>query len=222
MYGKGININILCADTMKKLKENGLIHILNNVYCCIESYVDIPAGKTVELDLGCGKGGFSLALAERYPESLILSADIMIGRMRKLDSRIRRRGFANISLFRVEARHFVALVLPDASIDRLHILCPDPWPKHRHRHNRLLCSDFVFHICRVLKNSGAFHFSTDDVKYFKSTVNLIECSGLLVRDDDALSEISDLKTDFEKRWNAIGREVHHACWRKKMLLHETR
>ena len=52
---------------------------------------ELAAGREiVELDMGCGKGSFTTELAKRYPDRLILAADVMIGRLRKLVSRCRR------------------------------------------------------------------------------------------------------------------------------------
>lgn len=219
MFGKTINININFYDTMENLKENTLISFLTNLYCSDAVTEKCTPGKTIELDLGCGKGTFSLALAGKYPERLVLAADIMIGRLRKLDSRIAALGLSNMALFRVEARHFVSCFLGDCSIDRLHILCPDPWPKDRHKGHRLLCSEFIGQLYRVLKHDGVFHFSTDDNSYFETVAGLVEHTGIFLRDDGAISDVSDVKTDFEQRWNSIGKEVNHIAWRKLEMKH---
>ena len=80
------------------------------------------------------------ALAARYPERRILAADVMLGRLRKVVKRLERSGSANWEVLRVEARMLIGRMLPDASLDRIHLLCPDPWPKGRHRGHRLLAA----------------------------------------------------------------------------------
>ena len=112
---------------------------------------ELAAAAVVELDLGCGVGSYTAELAKRYPERKILAADVMVGRLRKLVKRCRRMGIGNMTILRTEARHLVAFMLPDESVDRLHLLCPDPWPKGRHSGHRLLTSDFVSQLHRVLK-----------------------------------------------------------------------
>lgn len=193
-------------------KNNGIL-ILSNDY----RLMNINDEGIIELDLGCGKGSFSCALAERFPDRTIIASDIMLGRLRRLRNKKERNRLDNMILLRVESRHLVALMLPDASIHRLHVLCPDPWPKERHSHKRLLCSDFVFQIHRVLAPSGIFHFATDNLEYFSETIAIIDSSGLFQKDDSAISDIQDIKTDFEKNWIAKGREVPHAAWRKKPI-----
>jgi len=180
--------------------------------------LELPKGR-VELDLGCGKGSFTSALAELYPESHILAADIMIGRLRKLAKRSKRMELNNIEFLRVEAGVLVNCFLPPSSIDRLHILCPDPWPKKKHKGHRLLSSEFISRVTVVLKKGGVFHFSTDDKTYFASATSVVERSGLFEKCDPALiNDVKDIKTDFERLWEAEGKIVQHAAWKVKCLL----
>ena len=200
---------------MESKIEDKFIRILTNEYVCLELPEFFEAGKVVELDMGCGKGGFTVQLAKRYPERLVLAADIMIGRLRKLHKNKERNEIANMNLLRVEAGSLIGCMLPDESIDRLHILCPDPWPKGKHRANRLLCSNFMGQIRRVLKPGGCFHFSTDDIPYNDIVRRVVADSGLFEEDNSRLEDIADIKTDFERRWNEQDKSVHHILWVKK-------
>ena len=171
----------------------------------------------VELDLGCGKGTFTSAVAERYPERNVLAADIMIGRLRKLAKRSMRMELENMRILRVEAGMLINCFLPPSSISRLHILCPDPWPKAKHKGHRLMSSEFISRLAVVLKKNGVFHFSTDDKTYFQSATSVVERSKLFGECDLTLIEdVLDIKTDFEKLWEASGKSVAHAAWRVKM------
>jgi tRNA (guanine-N7-)-methyltransferase len=60
--------------------------------------------------------------------------------------------------------------LPDASIDRLFIMFPDPWHKARHNKRRLVQPAFVAELARVLKPGAAFRFATDWADYAEWTV----------------------------------------------------
>jgi tRNA (guanine-N7-)-methyltransferase len=195
--------------------ENQDINILTDKYCLIQDVLPPKLPELKELDLGCGKGSFSTQLALLYPERYIMAADIMIGRLRKLAKRNGREGVDNFSVLRVEARHLLGYMIPDNFLDRLHILCPDPWPKDRHAHNRLLCSDFIKHIYRVLKPNGIFHFATDDIPYYEQVTGLFEKIDLFSIDNDRIEDIKDIKSDFEKRWNEQGKEVKHIAFIKK-------
>ena len=142
-------------------KEDAKIRILTGAY---ERLV-LPQDKICELDICCGTGSFSVALAANYPERHILCADVMLGRLRKVVRRCNHNNVENLNVLRVEARHLIGIMLPDDSLDRIHLLCPDPWPKNRHRGHRLLCCDFTTQLHRVLKKGTVFHFSSDDENY---------------------------------------------------------
>ncbi len=186
-----------------------MIDILSNQYCRL----DIPADRPVELDLGCGKGGFLLQLAQRYPERQILGADVMMGRLRKVESKCRREGCDNVRLLRVSAWPLVAALLPGRCLDRVHILCPDPWPKARHRGNRLLGSEFLGTLAGRIKAGGSLHVSTDNRAYLAFILESIAPLSPYCRDDDAIADVRDLKTDFELGFEADGRSVTHCAWR---------
>lgn len=170
--------------------------------------------KTIEIDMGCGKGSFTTLLAQRYPEREIIAIDVMIGRLRKLKKKATNQGITNLEVLRSEAGFFVQTALPPNSISRLHILCPDPWPKTKHKGNRLISSEFVSRLSVILKPEGIFHFATDDLPYFESAKKVISLSGLFSEADNSLiDDISDLKSDFEKLWESQGKTVNHIAWK---------
>ena len=110
----------------KNTKSLEDIFVLTGKYTLLEDFLKLPEGKTVEMDLGCGKGGFTIAMAQTYPDRVVIAADIMLGRLRKVQKKLRRIGAENTYLFRVEARHLLGQIMPDRCLDRIHILCPDP------------------------------------------------------------------------------------------------
>ena len=198
--------------------EDKYINIISSEYCCLDRILVLPSEQLIELDMGCGKGTFATRLAGRFPDRLIIAADIMIGRLRKLVKRNEREGVTNLRALRVEARMLLGVMMPDQTIHRLHILCPDPWPKDRHRANRLLCSDFMAQIHRILKPGGMFHFSTDDVNYLAAVEQVVTTSGLFDAYPEGLTDVADFKTDFERLWNAEGKTVKHHVWRRRELV----
>ena len=194
-------------------EEDAKIRLLSREYCVLP----LDTAAVCELDLGCGSGSFTAALAARYPERHILAADVMLGRLRKVVKRLEKSGSANWEVLRVEARMLIGRMLPDSSLDRIHLLCPDPWPKGRHRGHRLLASDFTAALHRVLKPEGIFHFSSDDMNYCRAVEEVMAQSKLFAPAPDGAADLADVKSDFELKWLAEGKTVKHLTWRKLPL-----
>ncbi|MDD3886038.1 MAG: methyltransferase domain-containing protein [Victivallaceae bacterium] len=200
---------------MSNHPEDEDIQIFTGVYRLFPA--ELLAAPRVELDLGCGTGAFAFELAGRYPSIRVLASDVMLGRLRKVVRKSRRLPAGNLTAVRCESRFLLGIMLPDRSIDRIHLLCPDPWPKDRHRAHRLVASDFASPLHRVLKDDGILHFSSDDAPYFDAVRELIENSLLFAPAREAIADVADIKTDFERRWLAEGKEVRHIAWRKLPL-----
>ena len=194
-------------------EEDSKIRMLSREYCVLE----LDPETVCELDMGCGSGSFTAALAARYPKRHILAADVMLGRLRKVVKRLDKSGSSDWEVLRVEARMLIGRMLPDSSLDRIHLLCPDPWPKGRHRGHRLLASDFTASLHRVLKTDGIFHFSSDDTNYCRAVEEVMTQSRLFAPAPDGAADLADVKSDFELKWLAEGKTVKHLTWRKLPL-----
>ena len=190
-----------------------MVHIVTNTYSTLDPRFGRAGELPIELDLGCGKGGFTLELAARYPDRLVLGTDLMLGRLRRLQRKVERRGLENIELLRAESLELVAFQLPDACVRRVHLLCPDPWPKSRHRAKRLVTSEFLGRVARVLVPGGVLHLSTDHPPYLAALRRVVDGLGIYRRAPDAMADIADVQTDFERQWRSRGKEVPHLCYR---------
>ena len=176
-----------------------------------------PQYPFVELDMGCGRGKFTLELAKRFPDRLVLASDVMLGRLRKLNMKVEKRKLQNVILLRAESGQLAEFQLPPASIDRIHILCPDPWPKDKGKGRRVVCTAFLCSLKRVLKPGGILHLSTDNAPYFEDWQKMLSQLPFLSPVLDAIADISDIKTDFELQWLAEGTPVRHLAYRIKTL-----
>src|SRR2546422_4795723 len=96
----------------------------------------------LEVELGSGDGSFVLRYAQLYPDRNLLGVERLLGRLRKIDRKGLRAGLTNLRLVRLEASYFLRYLLPDGSVRALHVYFPDPWPKRKHRKNRLINAGF--------------------------------------------------------------------------------
>jgi tRNA (guanine-N7-)-methyltransferase len=119
---------------------------------------------TLKLEVGSGAGEFIAARAKLEPSVGFISCEPFINGVVSLLGKIAKENITNIHLYPDDARDFL-ISLPDASLDTVYILFPDPWPKPRHHKRRLVNQETLSSIARVLKPSGLLHMTTDHVDY---------------------------------------------------------
>ena len=168
-----------------------------------------PGGEpTCEVDLGCGDGGFLLAMAEHYPQTQFLGVERLLGRIRKVCSESARRGLSNVRGLRVESRYFLEWMVAPGSIHRLHYLFPDPWPKEKHHKNRLVQDSFIPVLHRALAPGGEVLFKTDHEEYFQWVCEKMDASPLFTQAEWNAPFYP--KTDFQQQWEAMGKPIYAA------------
>jgi tRNA (guanine-N7-)-methyltransferase len=122
--------------------------------------VDLSGAAEVWLEIGFGGGEHLVAQGQRHPGVLLLGAEPFLNGAASALRHIDEARLDNVRLFIGDARDLLA-ALPDASLDRVFILFPDPWPKARHHKRRLLQDDVAADLARVLKPGGRLRFATD-------------------------------------------------------------
>lgn len=120
----------------------------------------MPGAAEVWLEIGFGGGEHLAAQAARRPDALMIGCEPFLNGVASALRHIDEQGLKNVRLHDDDARAVVA-ALPDASLNRVMILFPDPWHKARHNKRRLIQSEFAAEIARVLKPGGRLRFVTD-------------------------------------------------------------
>jgi len=120
----------------------------------------------LEIEIGCGKGGFLLSRARSHPDVRLLGIEWANKYFKFAADRMARRGVNNVRIMRTDARTFVMNHLPPASVSVLHLYHPDPWPKKRHHKRRLVQADFVAAVTRILVPGGLWLIQTDHLDYY--------------------------------------------------------
>lgn len=159
------------------------------------AYFD-PPERPFEIDLGCGMGRFLLARAARFAETNFLGIDRQLNRIKRIDRKAIRGGLTNIRLLRADADYTVACLLPPQRADTVYIFYPDPWPKGKHHHNRLIQEPFLDSLTRILKPGGTVHIATDHLPYYADICKLFRRDPRFKETDPFLPSAEE-RTDFE-------------------------
>jgi len=134
-----------------------------------------PDATEVWLEIGFGGGEHLAGQAARHPDVLFLAAEPFLNGVASALRHIDDAGLSNVRLRQGDARQLLA-DLPDASLARVFILFPDPWPKARHHKRRLIQAETIAELARVLKPGGALRFATDWADYADWTIERLAAS----------------------------------------------
>jgi tRNA (guanine-N7-)-methyltransferase len=128
-----------------------------------------PGASEAWLEIGFGGGEHMAAQAAKRPDVLILGAEPFLNGVASAVRHIDEQGLANVRIHDGDVRDLIAN-LPDASIARIFILFPDPWPKARHHKRRLVQPDLLAELTRVLRSGGRLRFASDWADYVNWTL----------------------------------------------------
>lgn len=140
----------------------------------ISTYFDkLVPGRRRVLEIGCGHGHFLTAYACAFPDHDCLGIDYSRERIEKARRKVERNRVANAH-FLLGAVQDLLAVLPDTlKFDRVFILFPDPWPKRRHRKNRLMQPPFLDQLATFVRAGGELFFRTDHEEYFAQARSVV-------------------------------------------------
>jgi tRNA (guanine-N7-)-methyltransferase len=118
----------------------------------------------LELEIGFGAGEHLAARAAMAPKHVFIGCEPFLNGVVGALGHIRDDGLNNVRLHMGDALDVLSR-LPDASLERVYLLHPDPWPKARHAKRRFMNKGPVELIARKLKPGGEFRFGTDHPVY---------------------------------------------------------
>ena len=128
-----------------------------------------PGKNGFSLEIGYGGGEHLARQAAEHPDRGYLGSEVFSGGVAKLLQRIEEDGLENIRLHTDDALKLLQ-VLPDAALDEVFLLYPDPWPKTRHHKRRFVSPLTLAELARVIRPGGSFLFATDIEDYANWTL----------------------------------------------------
>ncbi len=130
----------------------------------------------VWLEIGFGSGEHLLWQAEHHKDVGFIGCEPFLNGVGTLLGAIEDRGIETIRVHDGDAREVLDW-LPDASIGRLFVLFPDPWPKKRQLKRRLISPETTAAFARVLGPGGELRFASDSGEYTAQTLFMVDRSG---------------------------------------------
>lgn len=178
--------------------------------------------KPIILELGCGKGEYTVGMAERYPEANYIGIDIKGARFWRGAKTAVEGGLNNVAFLRTQIElieHFFA----DGEVSEIWITFPDPQIKYKRTKHRLTNSEFLQRYKRVLKADGVVNLKTDSEFMHGYTLGLLHGQGHEVlyanhnvyRNEGAPEIVTAIQTFYEQQYLEIGKAITYIRFKIK-------
>ena len=171
------------------------------------------------VELGCGKGEYSLGLSRKYPDKNFLGVDVKGARMWKGASDANNEGISNVAFLRTRIE-FIEYCFAKSEIDEIWITFPDPQIKKKRAKNRLTHPVFLDRYSNILQDNGLIHLKTDSQFLHGYTLGIVE--GHQHHLEDAEHDIynavlkrenMEIKTHYEKLFLAKNMPISYLRFR---------
>ena len=178
----------------------------------------VPAGATVELEVGSGKGLFLQSAAAQTNQHFFLGIELAVKFANKAAERLANSNLKNVKMLRGDAQVFLRDTVPTGSVTRMHVYFPDPWWRNKHKKRRVLNDQAILDIERSLIAGGEFHFWTDVLDYYELICAQVMDSTSLIGPkfipERPASHGMDYTTHFERRARLNGQPIYRALFLK--------
>ena len=176
----------------------------------------------IVLELGCGKGEYTVGLARAHRDINYIGVDIKGARMWRGLTQAREEGLANVAFIRTRIDQIEHFFTPN-EVDEIWVTFPDPHPGEgeRNARHRLTSPEFLERYRKFVKPDGVLNLKTDSPIMYEFTLHeVIEKQGLpliyhtdnLYANDDVL-EVKTIRTFYEQMWLDEGRTIKYLRFR---------
>lgn len=165
----------------------------------------------IVLELGCGKGEYTVGLAKTNPDKNFIGIDIKGARIWKGAKEVNSSNLQNAKFLRTEIENISSFFSPE-EVDEIWITFPDPQMQKPRK--RLTCTRFLQNYATFLKPDGIIHLKTDSPFLYEYTRRLVVKNGLeIIEDTDDLygsgkaDPVKSIKTFYESQWLSRGKSI---------------
>lgn len=174
--------------------------------------------RPIVLELGCGRGEYTVGLAEAHPEVNYIGVDIKGARMWRGAKTATEQGMGNVAFLRTRIE-FIGSFFAPGEVDQIWITFPDPQMNKRRVNKRLTAPGFLERYAQFIKADGIVHLKTDSGHLHEYTKAVLAANGIVpsVCCDDIYGKgIADaklsIKTTYESRFLAEGLPITYLQW----------
>jgi tRNA (guanine-N7-)-methyltransferase len=172
----------------------------------------------IVLELGCGKGEYTIGLANSFPDNNYIGIDIKGARMWRGAKTANEQNLPNVAFLRTRIEFINSFFSAD-EVDEIWITFPDPHPGLRNSNKRLTSPWYLNSYRHFLKNNGLIHLKTDNKELYDFTNKVLNLNNLetILSTNDLYSEktnnILSIRTHYEKIFLDAGLKINYLSFR---------
>ena len=212
-------------NKLKRFRENETFH--NVIQPTREALVDanfslkgkwcssfFKNNNPLVLELGCGKGEYTVGLAKRYPNKNFIGIDIKGARFWRGAKTAIEDHMPNVAFIRTQIE-LIEFIFAENEVDEIWITFPDPQIKYKRTKHRLTNVAFLQRYKNVLNNTGVVHLKTDSEFMHGYTLGLLHGLGHEVeyanhdvyRQEGSPEEVTEIQTYYEETYLAKDKAI---------------
>lgn len=178
----------------------------------LDSHALFGDDRPLELEIGFGAGEHLAARAGAHPDHGFIGCEPFLNGVVGALGHIRDAGLSNVRLHMGDALD-VLRRLPDATLERVYLLHPDPWPKARHAKRRFMNAGPIDLVAAKLKPGGEFRFGTDHPVYVAHAMMVMGAREDFTWQANAPRDFLDRPAGWpETRYERKARRLGHEVW----------
>lgn len=172
----------------------------------------------VVLEIGFGMGDSLLAMAAADRANDFVGIEVHPPGAGRLAHGAAALGLTNLRIYLADALDVLDDCIPDASLTRVQIYFPDPWPKKKHHKRRLVQAPLVHRLCAKLTPGGALHLATDWEPYAEQMLEVLSAEPALRNFGDPFVERPEFRppTRFEWRGERLGHRIRDLLFERRV------
>lgn len=214
-------------NKLEKFQENKLVHNViepgKPIYETISGNWNshFQNNEDLVVELACGRGEYTLALAQKFPSRNYVGVDLKGERVWKGSQDAIQMGLDNVAFLRTHISNIPEL-FEESEVNEIWLTFPDPRPKDRDEKHRLSNKSFLNMYKRILNPDGWFKFKTDNTDLFDYTLEILSEFDISdhsfthdLYNSDLLQDHHGIKTKYEKIWTEKGEKVKYMKFRFK-------
>ncbi len=197
------------GKALRQHQSELIAELLPRLALDLSAPLPLSRDREARLEIGFGGGEHLIEAATCESEVDFFGCEPFVNGVAKLLSRVEERGLTNIRLYQGDAAEVLDR-LPDASLSRVYLFYPDPWPKRRHRKRRFVSPENLQRLARVMRPGAELRFATDIDDYAAWTLaRLRACDAFRWRAQTAQDWLEPwdgwTRTKYEAKAMAAGR-----------------